>query len=75
MALVAPDGPPGPPLPAARLLVILPEERAAEAPALTAPLGDRGRVEIVAGADALFRSGLPQVGRAVVAWITAREVR
>jgi len=28
-----------------------------------------GRVEMVAGADALFRVGLPLVGRRAVAWI------
>ena len=73
VALVAPDALVSA-LPAARILVVLPEERAGEAEALAAPFGPRGKVEIVAGADALFRSGLPQVGRAVVAWIS-REAR
>jgi alpha/beta superfamily hydrolase len=73
VALVAPAGPLSLPLPSAAILVILPEERAAEAAGLTAPLGDRGRVELVAGADALFRAGLPQLGRVVVAHLTARS--
>jgi alpha/beta superfamily hydrolase len=72
VALVAPEAVAVPPLPAARLLVVLPEARGAEAEAHAAPLGPGGKIEIVAGADALFRSGLPQVGRAVVAWLTAR---
>jgi alpha/beta superfamily hydrolase len=75
VALVAPAAPLAALPPAARILVVLPEERAAEADGLVAPLGPRGRVEVVAGADALFRSGLPQVGRAVLDWITAREAR
>jgi hypothetical protein len=72
VALVAPALPIRPPLPAARILVVLPEERAAEAAGLAAPLGPTAAVEIVADADALFRSGLPQLGRAVIAWIAAR---
>ncbi len=72
VALVAPPIPAVGALPAARLLVVLPEERAAEAAAMAAPLGPGGAVEVVAGADALFRSGLPQLGRAVIAWVTAR---
>jgi hypothetical protein len=72
VALVAPVARPSAPLPAARVLVLLPEARAAEAAELSARLGERGAVEVIAGADALFRSGLPQVGRAVMSWITAR---
>ena len=72
VALVAPQIPAVGALPAARLLVVLPEERAAEAAAMAAPLGPGGAVEVVAGADGLFRSGLPQLGRAVIAWVTAR---
>lgn len=30
-----------------------------------------GRVEVVEGADALFRTGLPRVGRAVAEWLAA----
>lgn len=71
VALVAPAGPLAPPLPSARVLVLLPEERAGEAGAFAGPLGDRGAVELVA-ADARFRAGLPQLGRAVVAFVTAR---
>ncbi|HEX9242942.1 MAG TPA: alpha/beta hydrolase [Anaeromyxobacter sp.] len=72
IALVSPAEPPVGPLPVARVLVVLPEDRAAEASALVAPLGERGAVEIVAGADALFRAGLPGLGRAVVAFVTGR---
>jgi alpha/beta superfamily hydrolase len=71
VALVAPALPIRPLL-AARILVVLPEERAAEAAGLAASLGPTAAVEVVAGADALFRSGLPQLGRAVIAWIAAR---
>lgn len=72
VALVAPPGPPASPLPAARVLVVLPEERAGDAGAMAAPLGAGGAVEVVAGADVLFRSGLPQLGRAVMAFVSAR---
>jgi alpha/beta superfamily hydrolase len=73
IALVAPPRPPATSAPAgARVLVLLPEERAGEAAAMAAALGARGAVEIVAGADALFRAGLPQLGRAVVAFVSAR---
>jgi hypothetical protein len=54
------------------VLVVLPEDRAAEADALVAPLGERAAVEIVPGADVLFRAGLPGLGRAVVAFVTGR---
>ena len=72
IALVAPGEPPVPPLPAARVLVVLPEDRAAEAESLVAPYGERGAAEVVPGADSLFRAGLPGLGRAVVAFVTAR---
>jgi alpha/beta superfamily hydrolase len=72
LALVAPAAPPPGPLPAARVLVVLPEARAGEVDAVVAPLGDRGAVAVVQGADALFRSGLPQLGRVVLAFLTAR---
>ncbi len=68
VALVAPEAPPTPPLPAASLLVLLPEDRASEAGAL----GALGQVEVIAGTDRLLRAGLPALGRAVLAWITAR---
>jgi alpha/beta superfamily hydrolase len=71
VALVSPAAV-APALPSARVLVVLPEERAGEAGALAASLGAGSAVEIVAGADALFRSGLPQLGRAVMAFLTAR---
>jgi pimeloyl-ACP methyl ester carboxylesterase len=69
VALVAPALSPLPPLSGARILVLLPEDRAEEAAALSAPLGAGGVVEVVAGADAHLRGGLPQVARAVIAWI------
>jgi len=72
IALVAPAIPVRPPLPAARILVLLPEERAAEAADLSALLGATGSVEVVAGADGLFRAGLPGLGRAAIAWIRGR---
>jgi uncharacterized protein len=72
LALLSPRDPSGALPPSARVLLVLPEDRAADAAALAAPLGDRVAVEVIAGADALFRSGLPQAARAVVAWITAR---
>lgn len=72
VALIAPPGPPAPPLPPARVLVVLPEERAGEAAAMAAALAARGAVEIVPGADATFRAGLPQLGRVVLAFLTAR---
>lgn len=73
LVLVAPVVSPAPPLPPARILVLLPEERAPEAPGLAADLGPRGAVQVVAGADARFRSGLPQLGRAALAFLVARE--
>lgn len=72
VALVAPPGPLSLPLPPAAILVVLPEERAGEVAGLAAPLAPRGRAEVVPGADALFRAGLPQLGRLVVAHLTAR---
>lgn len=72
VALVAPVAPAPAPAPSTRVLVVLPEARAGEAAALAGPLGGRGAVEVVAGADALFRSGLPQLGRAVMAFVSAR---
>lgn len=73
IALVAPPGPPAIPAPAgARVLVILPEERAGEAAAMAASVGAQGAVEIVPGADALFRAGLTRLGRAVMAFVSAR---
>jgi alpha/beta superfamily hydrolase len=72
VVLVSPPGPPAAPLPAARVLVVVSEDRAGDAGALATSLGAGGAVEVVAGADALFRAGLPQLGRAVVAFVTAR---
>jgi pimeloyl-ACP methyl ester carboxylesterase len=72
VALVAPAGPPVGPLPTSRVLVVLPEDRASDAEGLVATLGERGAAEIVPGADSRFRAGLPGLGRAVVAFVTAR---
>lgn len=56
-------------------LVVLPERGSAlpagQVEGLLAGPGDR--LEIVAGADPTFRAGLPQVGRALVAWLAARR--
>jgi uncharacterized protein len=57
---------------AARVLVLLPEERAADAGAVRAAVGPSGRVEVIEGADAAFRAGLTRVGRAAVEWIGGR---
>jgi uncharacterized protein len=57
---------------AARVLVLLPEERAGDADAARAAVGSAGRVEVVEGADAAFRAGLTRVGRAAVEWIAGR---
>jgi alpha/beta superfamily hydrolase len=72
VALVSPAGAPDGPLPTARVLLVLPEDRAGEADALVASLGGRGAAEVVPGADALFRAGLPALGRAVVAFVSGR---
>ncbi|HUL58786.1 MAG TPA: alpha/beta hydrolase [Anaeromyxobacteraceae bacterium] len=70
VVLVAPGEPPDLEGVAARVLVILPEHGAGvDAQQLSVRLGAAGRVEVVAGADALFRAGLPEVGRRAVAWI------
>ncbi len=70
LVLVAPASPPGGPV-AAAALVLLPELSHAGArrgwEEAVAPAG--GRVEIVPGADALFRVGLPLVGRRAAEWI------
>lgn len=52
-------------------LLVLPERGAAVAPGAAGALlpGGLGRVEVVAGADAAFRAGLPRAGRAVAAWL------
>jgi alpha/beta superfamily hydrolase len=71
VVLISPPLAPAAPLPAARVLVVLPEARAGEAARCAASLGARGAVEVVDGADALFRSGLPQLGRAAISWIGA----
>jgi hypothetical protein len=52
------------------VLLVLPEHGAAVAarPA-AARLPAGGRLEVVAGADATFRAGLPQAAQAVMAWL------
>jgi alpha/beta superfamily hydrolase len=73
VALVAPRDLRGASLPGTgRLLVVLPGDRAAELPELATALGDRGTVELLPGADAQFRAGLPRLGRAVLSFLTAR---
>ena len=72
LVLVAPDALPGEAV-GARVLVLLPEAGAALSRAdAEGRLGTAARVEVVDGADAAFRSGLPEVGRRAVAWIASR---
>lgn len=73
IALVAPASPPAAPLPAARVLLLVPEERSPDVGPLATAVGDRVAVELVPGVDALLRAGLPALGRAVVAFVTARR--
>jgi uncharacterized protein len=72
LVLVAPQRLPAPP-PGAATLVLLPglasPVSVAEAARAVEPGG--GRVEVVVGADPLFRVGLPDVGKAAVRWIEA----
>jgi len=74
VALVVPARAPGPPWPSARVLVLLAQDggslRAAD---LASSLRDAGRVEVVEGADPLFRRGLPRAGRAVLAFVTSAD--
>jgi alpha/beta superfamily hydrolase len=53
----------------AAVLAILPEVGAPPAAEVAAALGTAGRVEVIAGADARFLSGLPAVGKLAVEWI------
>jgi uncharacterized protein len=73
LALLAPTG--GPELGGLSLpvLLVLPEHGAAlprQEAERRLPRG-AGRVEVVAGADATFRAGLPRAARAVVHWLAA----
>jgi len=71
VVLVAPDRLPEPPLPAARLLVLLPERGGATSlREAEAAVGAAGRVALVPEADPLFRAGLPQLGKAALDWVT-----
>ena len=57
-------------VPGARTLAILPERGGRIDPAaLAGALGPGGRVEVVAGADAVFRSGLTAAGRLALAFL------
>lgn len=52
------------------ILLVLPEHGAAAvARQASGRLPAGGRLEVVAGADASFRAGLPQAARAVMAWL------
>jgi alpha/beta superfamily hydrolase len=70
LVLLAPLAPPTSGPAALEVLVVLPEVGSAVAPG-DLPAGVR--VEVVAGADPFFRSGLPQVGKAVMAWAAGRR--
>lgn len=72
VVLVAPREVPATAGLAAALLAILPAEGSPRADEVTAAVGASGRVEVIAGADARFLSGLPDVGKLAVAWIAAR---
>lgn len=56
------------------ILLVIPERGALLAPAeaVRRLVPRQGRVEVVEGADALFRTGLPRAGRAVAEWLAAR---
>jgi alpha/beta superfamily hydrolase len=54
---------------AAEVLAILPEEGAPPRDEIASALGPAGRVEVIAGADARFLSGLPAVGKLAEEWI------
>ncbi len=71
LVLVAPDGPPPLDGVACPVLVVLPERGAAAGRDVAARWlsPDRGRVEVVPGAEARFRTGLPLMGRAVAGWL------
>jgi alpha/beta superfamily hydrolase len=69
LVLVAPPSLPDAGGVGAAILALLPEEGAPPVGAVAAALGPSGRVEVIAGADARFRAGLPSVGRLAVEWI------
>jgi alpha/beta superfamily hydrolase len=76
LALVAPLHAPAAIPPGLRVLAVLPEAGAAvDSRALEAALGRRGRIEVIAGADGLFLAGLPEVGRALVAFLDPDATR
>lgn len=53
----------------AALLAILPEQGGPPVAEVADAVGASGRVEVIAGADARFLSGLPAVGKLAVEWI------
>jgi pimeloyl-ACP methyl ester carboxylesterase len=55
----------------AALLAILPELGGPPVAEVADAVGGAGRVEVIAGADARFLSGLPAVGKLAVEWIRA----
>jgi hypothetical protein len=70
--LVAPDAPPRVTAPVATL-ALLPEAGAAVAPdAVAAALGPDGVVEVVEGADAVFRAGMSRAAARAVDWLRVR---
>jgi alpha-beta hydrolase superfamily lysophospholipase len=74
VVLVAPDRLPILEGVAARVLALVPETGASiDAAALGEALGPEGRVEVIQGADPIFRAGLAEVGRRAVAWIATRR--
>jgi pimeloyl-ACP methyl ester carboxylesterase len=69
LILVAPGMPPRLEDLGLPVLLVLAELGALPRPAGQAHLPRGARVEVVAGADATFRSGLPAAGRAVAGWL------
>jgi alpha/beta superfamily hydrolase len=70
LVLVAPERLP-PSIPSVRVLVLLPERGSAvAAQAAEEAVGGEGAVEIVPESDPVFHAGLPQLGKAAIAWIT-----
>lgn len=69
VVLVAPPAAPVSEGIAAAVLAILPETGAPPVVEMASALGPAGRVEVIAGADSRFLSGLPAVGKLAVEWI------
>lgn len=69
LALVAPEAPPELAALALPVLLVLPELGAVARAEVEGRGRARARVELVAGADATFRVGLPSLGRILAGWL------